>query len=89
MEAPAEQEGRISFAFRTAIARTPSSAEVQLLKAQYEKNLNRFQVNKDAASKLVAVGLSPRPTNLDVVEHAAWTSVCGILLNLDEAIMRE
>ena len=86
MDAPGD---RFTFAFRTAVARDPSASELQLLTAHYEKNLNRFRANKDAAAKLVQVGLSPRPANLDIAEHAAWTSVCNILLNLDEAIMRE
>ena len=33
--------------------------------------------------------MSPQLPKLDVAEHAAWTSVCNILLNLDEAITRE
>lgn len=86
MAAPGD---RFTFAFRTAVARSPTPAELHLLMAHYEKNLRRYQANKDAAAKLVEVGLSPRPKNLDVAEHAAWTSVCNILLNLDEAIMRE
>jgi hypothetical protein len=88
-EAPADPDARLIFAFRVAVARTPSSAELQFLKGHYETNLSRYQGDKDAASKLIAVGMSPRPMNLDVAEHAAWTSVCNILLNLDEAIMRE
>jgi len=86
---PTERDARFTFAFRTAVARSPSPAELRLLKAHYEKNLRRYQANIDAAAKLVEVGMSPRPMNLDVAEHAAWTSVCNILLNLDEAIMRE
>lgn len=86
MEAPGD---RVRFAFRTATARDPSPAELQLLQTHFEKNLHRYQANQDAAAKLVAVGSSPRPMNLDVAEHAAWTSVCGILLNLDEVVVRE
>ena len=86
MAAPGD---RFTFAFRSAVARSPSPAELQLLKAHYEKNLRRYQANKDAAAKLVEVGMSPRPKNLDIAEHAAWTSVCNVLLNLDEAIMRD
>ena len=32
---------------------------------------------------------APRLANLDVSEHAAWTGVAQMLLNLDEAITRE
>jgi hypothetical protein len=88
-EAPAAGDGRFTFAFRTALARNPSPAELQILRSHHEKNLRRYQADRDAAAKLVEVGVSPRPKHLDVAEHAAWTSVCNILLNLDEAITRE
>ncbi len=82
-------DARLRFAFRSALAREPAPAELQALKARYEKHLQRYQTDRDAAAKLVQTGLSPRPTGLDVAEHAAWTSVCNILLNLDETITRE
>jgi hypothetical protein len=37
----------------------------------------------------LAVGDSARDEQLDVVEHAACTVVCSILLNLDETLSRE
>ncbi len=89
MEAPTDLEARLTFAFRTALARRPAAAELGVLKARYEKTLPRYQADRDAASKLVHVGNYPRLANLDVAEHAAWTSVCNILLNLDESITRE
>ena len=39
--------------------------------------------------KLVHIGTAPRMANLDVTEHAAWTTIAQMLLNLDESIMRE
>ena len=88
-ESAADLDARLTFAFRTAVARAPSAAELRLLKTHYAKNLKRYQANREAAAKLVQVGTAPRPADLDVAEHAAWTTVCNILLNLDEAIMRE
>jgi hypothetical protein len=88
-EAPHDLEGRIRFAFRAALSRDPATSELRALKARYESHLQRYRADNDAASKLVAAGLAPRPANLDVAEHAAWASVCNILLNLDETITRE
>ena len=45
------------------------------------------QGNLDAA--LLAVGAAPTDASLDVAEHAAWTSICLAILNLDEALTRE
>jgi hypothetical protein len=87
-EVPAGGDMRMDFAFRSAVSRAPAPAEVEFLRSLYKQNLERFRANTDAAVKLVRVGLAPRP-NIDVAEHAAWTSVCNVLLNLDEAITRE
>jgi hypothetical protein len=87
--APGNVEARITYAFRTALARPPSAAEIRVLKARYETALRRYQADRDAAAKLLQVGLYPQPAELDQAEHAAWTSVCNIVLNLDETVMRE
>lgn len=88
-QGPVDVDGRLAYAMRCTVARRPTAAEGQLLKSHYDKNLQRYQANKEAAAKVVQVGLASRPANLDVVELAAWTSVCNILLNLDETITRE
>jgi hypothetical protein len=82
-------EGRLTFGFRAAVARTPTSAELGVLKAHYQTILDRYRSDLDAASKLVHVGAAPRLANLDIIEHAAWTGIAQILLNLDETITRE
>jgi hypothetical protein len=38
---------------------------------------------------VVAIGSAPKNEKLNPVEHAAFTAVCLILLNLDEALTRE
>jgi hypothetical protein len=38
---------------------------------------------------MASAGESPRPANLNAAEHAAWTSVANVILNLDETITRE
>ena len=35
------------------------------------------------------VGESPRNDKLDAREHAAWTALATMILNLDEALTRE
>jgi hypothetical protein len=88
-EAPGGVHDRLTFAFQTALARAPSAAEMRALRARYERTLVHYRTHKNAALKLFQVGAYPRPERLDVAEHAAWTSVCNIILNLDEMVMRE
>ncbi len=88
-DGPADVDGRLTFAFRVALARPPDAEELRVLRAHYEKQRKHYQADRSAASKLVSVGSAPRPAMLDVAEHAAWTAVASMVLNLDEMIMRE
>ncbi|MCY2964953.1 MAG: DUF1553 domain-containing protein [Planctomycetota bacterium] len=83
---PAE---RISFAFRRVLGRPPRDAELAVLRAGWERNLKHYRQNPEAAESLLKVGEFPREEGLDVTEHAAMTALCGLLLNLDEAITKE
>ncbi len=79
---------RLSFAFRSAVARPPSAAEQRILLDIHQDALARFRASKEAARKLLAVGDSPRDPGLDESELAAWTVVASTILNLDETITR-
>jgi hypothetical protein len=89
VDGPDDLDGRLVFAFRTALARRPEPAELEVLRARYRQQLKHYQGDRDAALKLVSSGQAPRSATLDVAEHAAWTAVAGMVLNLDETIMRE
>ena len=45
-------------------------------------------MDETAAKALIAAGRAPRPPELDAAEHAAWTAVANVILNLDETITR-
>lgn len=86
---PADLDGRLKLAFRTTLARVPAAAELDVLRTRYQQHLKHYQAHRDAAEQLVNAGTYPRPVILDVAEHAAWTTVASMLLNLDETITRE
>ncbi len=88
-DSPVDLDGRLILAFRTALARRPEPAELAVLRKRYQQQLAHFQADRDAALKLVSAGHAPRLANLDIAEHAAWTAVASMLLNLDEMVMRE
>jgi hypothetical protein len=81
-------ETRLAFAFRCAVSRTPSPDEERIALGIYQNSLKRFQADKEAAKKLLAVGDSPRDKTLDETELAAWTTVTSTILNLDETISK-
>ena len=81
-------EERVSFGFRLVTARSPGERETAALKELYRSRLSAFRGSPGSAVKLLQVGDSPRDEALDADEHAAWTLVANVLLNLDETITK-
>ena len=48
-----------------------------------------YQADPEAALALVSAGESERDESLDVAEHATWTVLASMMLNLDETLTRE
>ena len=88
-EGPEDVEGRIAFAFETALARPPSEREAAILKRAYERELADWQSRKSDAEKVLSVGESRRDQQIDVAEHAAWQQLATLILNLSETITKE
>ena len=89
LQAHADREAQLTFAFRQVLARKPSPGELQRLRQSMEKQLSFFQNEPASARKLLHVGAAPQPENIEPAQHAALTSVCLGILNLDEALTRE
>ena len=82
-------ETKIDYAFQRAVARKPEHAESEVLQRLFQQQFEIFSQNSDAAMKIVSVGESPVPSDFDQTEHAAWTAIASIILNLDETVTRE
>jgi hypothetical protein len=83
---PAE---RLTFAFRCALARHPSPAELRVLARGLERYVQQYRADPEAAKQLVQHGDAPVNDNLDPAELAAHTASASIILNLDETITKE
>ena len=79
---------RVDTAFRLATAHLPTPAERQILLSRLAKLRADFTADPTAARDLSTIGEAPRPTALDPVEHAAWTTLCLLVLNLDETLSK-
>lgn len=79
---------RLEFAFKRALAREPREAEKKSLLALLQKQTAYYQSSAEESVKLLKVGNFPRNESLPAYEHAAWTSVCRVILNLHETITR-
>ncbi len=87
-EAGPTKESRVTRAFRLCTGREPSERERTILIKLYDSQLIRYQKDRGAAVKLLAVGESPRDEKCDVAELAAWTMVASTIFNLDETVTR-
>lgn len=82
-------EDRIRHAFVIATARVPRPEELAILKRRFQNSLDVFQNDPAAASKLVHTGEFAVDENLNVNELAAFTTLTGLILNLDEVVNNE
>jgi hypothetical protein len=82
-------EERITAAFRRVTCRRPTAAEAAILAQSYRRAYGLYAGDRAAALKLLSVGEKPRNPGLDVTEHAAYTQVASLVLNLDEALTKE
>ena len=80
---------RLEYGYKLALARAPHDEERSILLDLFDGSLRRFQSEPQEAKKLLAVGESPRRTELDERELAAWTIVTSAIFQLDETITRE
>lgn len=78
-------EARLDHAWRLSVARPASGGERQRLREFLDVQRSHFAAHPEAA-----LALSPAATQdaAAQVEHAAWTAVARVLLNLDEFIVR-
>jgi len=80
---------RIILAFRMATARKPSPAELAILRKRFDILQREFDADPKRAADLLNVGEFPRDESLDTADHAAYTALCTLILNLDEVLSKE
>jgi hypothetical protein len=88
MESGQSMRERIGYAYEVALARAPSDVEIEILERVYRNQYERFSYDITAALELISVGDSDLPVEADMIELAAWTTLAGMILNLDEIVTR-
>ena len=71
-----------------ALQRKPTSEEKSVFMELLEKHEQDFRESPESMEAFLTVGEYPIQSELDQTELAAWTSVCRVILNLHETIMR-
>ena len=86
--ASASAEARITFAYRSVLARHPEPEESTVIIKFLEQQLAKYTAAPDEAKKAITFGESPPPPGVNEAELAAWTLVGNLILNMDEAVVR-
>ena len=89
MQAAANPEGQLTFAFRRVLGRVPTAPDLAALHRALDRQHAIYAEDALAAAQLTSVGNAPRAQQLDPTGHAALTAVCLAIFNLDEALTRE
>lgn len=80
---------KLNFAFEWATGRPADQLRIDVLKEFYDEQSKVFKDDPKRADELLSVGESARDEKLDPYDHAAWTLLASIILNLDETLNRE
>ncbi|MDG2186363.1 MAG: DUF1553 domain-containing protein, partial [Mariniblastus sp.] len=88
METAETSQTRLDFAYRSVLSRHPDPTEAVVLIEFFNRQLAKYQAAPAAAKKAIEFGDSKPPADMDTAELAAWTLVANLILNLDEAIVR-
>jgi mono/diheme cytochrome c family protein len=80
---------RLVYAFRRALGRLPSAAELEFLLRGLARYHETFRRDPAAAQQLIDHGDSRRDHQIDAALLASFTASCSVILNLDETITLE
>ena len=82
-------KSRLDHAFLLTTSRPADDLRREVLKAALDEQHAIFKQEPKRATDLLSVGESPRDASIDPGEHAAWTVLASMILNLDETLNRE
>jgi len=89
LEAGPDPASRLERAFQLVLARGPRANEAASMRSMLAYAQDRYGSQPKDAAALLSHGDSPRDTSIDPVEHAAWTTVASMILNLDAVVTKE
>ncbi len=79
---------RLRWAFVECLSRVPTDKERAIFTGTLERERQRYAEDESLARAYLSNGESPRDESIPVVEHAAWSQVAALLLNLSETVTR-
>jgi hypothetical protein len=89
MLAERDDTARLRLLYKLTVARAIRPEESTLLLARLATLKTQLAADAEATQKLLTVGESKRDEALPPAEHAAWASLCQLVLNLDETLTKD
>ena len=89
LETGKSAQQKIERAFRLVTSRKPTAVETKILRSRLKTLKTQFAADTAAATELLKAGESPRDEKLNPIEHAAFTTLCSLILNLDETLTKQ
>ncbi|MBT5908394.1 MAG: DUF1553 domain-containing protein, partial [Opitutae bacterium] len=80
---------RLDYAFELATSRPSDDLRRNVLKSTYDEQHALFTKEPERAKQLLSFGDSKPDESLNSAEHATWTLLASMILNLDETLNRE
>lgn len=84
-----KDEARLNELYQLVLCRNPNPIEQATLLTLLGKSRERFKASPEKAKQLLSVGASKPDGKFDAIELASWTTLCSLVLNLDETISKE
>jgi hypothetical protein len=88
LRSSSDAAARLSFGFRTVLARLPRPEEQSILERAHRRALTDFQNDPAATKALLGVGATPADPSLDAAELAALATVASTILCMDETVTK-
>jgi hypothetical protein len=84
----ADDGARLRWAFQECVSRPPTEEELAVLRDALSRERERYAADEAAARAYLASGESPRDEAIPLAEHAAWSQVAALMMNLSETVTR-
>ena len=84
----AKASERLAHAFELMTSRPPTEQELTILEDALAEQHKNYRRQGNEAQALLANGDSSRNEDLNTAEHAAYTAVANLIINLSESITK-
>jgi len=87
MAQSADADAELTSVFHLGARRAPNAQELKTLREFYDAELAKFRADAEAATRYLAIGVTPPPAGLDPAHLAALASSANVVLNTPDSYL--